>query len=172
MTTRRSGKCSVCTHPRRGEIDRDLLQIGDSAPVVAERYSLGRESVRRHRNNHLQVSTQAVNQANNAMTIVGYAHDLYQRALRVLDVAEQQLAAATGADSSPSRSVQAAAATLREVRSSIELLAKLVVTEPESQDESRNGALDARIEEALASIQMRALPPGDYDVAEAELVAE
>lgn len=161
-------KCSICTHPRRGEIDRDLLHAGEGAPVVAERYGLGRESVRRHRNNHLQVSTGQVNEAKNALTIVGYAHDLYERSKRVLDVAERQL----GQEDSGSRSIQAAAASLREVRSNIELLARLVVTEPESKSDSTNDLLDSLILEQLQANTMAALEPGNPDISDADVIED
>lgn len=167
-------KCSICTHPRRGEIDRDLLQAGDSAPVVAERYALGRESVRRHRNNHLQVSTGAVNEAKNAMTIIGYAHDLYERATKLLTRAEASIDGITEHTDTldgTSRRIQAAAATLREVRASIELLARLVVAEPEQQGDSKNDTLDAMILEQLATMTLAELPPGtDRGIVDAELL--
>lgn len=164
-------KCTICTHPRRGEIDRDLLQAGESAPVVAERYALGRESVRRHRNNHLQVSTGAVNEAKNALTIIGYAHDLYERATKLLTRAEESIdtiGSLADVTDGTSRRIQAAAATLREVRASIELLARLVTTEPESTADSTNATLDSMILEQLSTMGLAALPPGtDADIVDA-----
>lgn len=167
-------RCTICSHPRRGEIDRDLLHAGDSAPVVAERYALGRESVRRHRNNHLQVSTGAVNEAKNALTIVGYAHDLYTRAVKLLDRAEGSIDGinATGSElDGPSRRLQAASAMLREVRQSIELLARLVTTEPESSSDSTNDLLDSMLLEALTANRLAELPAGtDQGISDAELL--
>lgn len=166
-------KCSICTHPRRGEIDRDLLHAGEGAPVVAERYGLGRESVRRHRNNHLQVSTGQVNEAKNALTIVGYAHDLYTRATRLLTRAEDSIdtiGSLADMTDGTSRRIQAAAATLREVRASIELLARLVVTEPESKSDSTNDLLDSLIHEQLQANTMAALEPGNPDIVDATII--
>lgn len=161
-------RCKVCSHPKRGEIDRDLLQTNESNPTIAARYSLVAESVRRHRNNHLQVTTAQVNEAHNARTIVGYAHELYVRASKLLDRAESSVATSD----EPARSIQAAAATLREVRSSIELLARLVVTEPESKSDSTNDLLDSLILEQLQANTMAALEPGNPDISDADVIED
>lgn len=159
--------CTVCGHPKRGEINKDLLQTSDSNATVATRYGLVTESVRRHRNNHLQVTVDQVNDAQNALTVIGYAHDLFKRSNGVLDRAEQGLEASEG----DPRSIQAAAASLREVRQSIELLARLVVTEPESHEQSTNDTLDAMIMEQLLANRLAELPAGtDQDIADAELL--
>lgn len=141
---------------------------------MAERYALGRESVRRHRNNHLQVSTGAVNEAKNALTIIGYAHDLYERATKLLSRAEESIdtiGSLADVTDGTSRRIQAAAATLREVRASIELLARLVVTEPEHAADSTNDLLDSMILEQLATMTLAELPAGtDRDIVDAELL--
>lgn len=129
---------------------------------------MSREAVRRHRNNHLRFSDQAKSEANNVATIVGYAHDLFKRSSLVLDRAEAMLAQ----DDASSRSVQAAAASLREVRASIELLAKLVVSgEATPEQTSRDAALDARIGQALELLTLPALGSGP-EVVDAEVVCE
>lgn len=114
---------------------------GGSTVALATSSGLSRSSLDRHRANHLKVSPTAVSEAKNAFTIIGYAHKLYERAERVLDRAEAML---EGEDAG-SRAVLAAAGSLREVRASIELLARLVVVEPETDNAARNAALDARI---------------------------
>lgn len=162
-------RCRVCTHPKRDEINRQLLQMGLSDGAVAAAFGLAKASVNRHRNAHLKVSPQAVSEQKNAKTIIGYAVTLYERAEAVLDRAEELLADGdTG-----TRGVMAASASLREVRSSIELLARLVVTDTPDDGGSANAALDALLMEAVGKLTMAELPPGTtrpVAVVDAELV--
>lgn len=144
-----------------------MVKGGEPDSAISADYGMARESVRRHRTRHLSFSAQAATDSQNVATIVGYANDLYTRALKVLDRAEEVLAD----DQASSRSVQAAAASLREVRSSIELLAKLIVNEPAPDASgSRSAALDLQIGEALAAITLPALGPGADEIEDAELV--
>lgn len=160
-------RCACCTHPKRAEINERLLKGGEPDSAISADYGMARESVRRHRTRHLSFSAQAATESRNVATIVGYASDLYERACKVLDRAEEVLAS----DESSSRSVQAAAASLREVRSAIELLAKLIVNDPAPDDRgTANAALDGRIGEALAAITLPALGPGDSAIVDAEIV--
>lgn len=46
-------RCSVCTHPRRTEIDAALI-AGQGGSAVALRYGLNQSSLYRHAENHLQ----------------------------------------------------------------------------------------------------------------------
>jgi hypothetical protein len=45
-------RCSICSHSRKEEIDRDLLGA-EPMRVIAERYRLAESSVQRHRARHL-----------------------------------------------------------------------------------------------------------------------
>lgn len=160
-------RCACCTHPKRADINERLLKGGEPDSAISADYGMARESVRRHRTRHLSFSAQAATESRNVATIVGYASDLYERAVKVLDRAEEVLTS----DESSSRSVQAAAASLREVRSAIELLAKLIVNEPAGDDRgTRSAELDTRISQALDLITLPALGPGDTAIADAELV--
>lgn len=162
-------RCRVCTHSKRDEINRELLKPTATLAAVADKYGLSTSSLDRHKANHLKVSLQAVSESANARTIVGYASDLYDRAARILDRAEQLLATEDGG----TRGVQAAAASLREVRGSIELLAKLVVSAPEAPPDRVNSWIDEAIALELATMRPPELPAGaalPSDVADAELV--
>jgi hypothetical protein len=155
--------CKCCVHPERNRLNKAILD-GQSANSLAAEYGMSRSAIQRHQRLHLKVSAVATHEARNAATIVGYAYDLYQRAGKVLDRAEALL---DGSDAGP-RAVMAAAGSLREVRQSIELLARLVTTEAESDDLSRNVELDLRIGAALDALVLPAL--GSGEVADAELV--
>lgn len=51
-----SRKCTICTHPQRAEIDRELAE-GRSIRDIARRYSVSRPSLHRHRT-HVQDAVQ------------------------------------------------------------------------------------------------------------------
>jgi hypothetical protein len=44
--------CTICASPHRADIDRGLIR-GESMRSLAARYGTGRESIRRHRQDHL-----------------------------------------------------------------------------------------------------------------------
>lgn len=164
-------QCVVCVHPKRDEINRKLLESGSSPSAIADAYALAHSSVDRHKKNHLKLSSVAASERANALTIVKYAHQLYERSVGILDRAEAVLAS-SGADS---RSVQAAASSVREVRQAIELLAKLVVTEDERTDETQNAWLDAQLTEYVQAMAMPELPAGaalESDVVDAQIIHE
>jgi hypothetical protein len=150
-------QCVVCVHPKRDEINRKLLEVGASPSKVAAAYGLAHSSVDRHKRNHLKVSSVAVSEAANARVVIGYAHKLYERSVAVLDRAEAILASPKAGPGS----VQAAASSVREVRGSIELLAKLVVTDEPTREDTQNAWLDAQLTEAVQRMTMPELPPGE-----------
>ena len=109
--------CTVCTHPKREEIDRALVE-GVSAAEIAGRYrTLGERAVRRHRSNHLPArmvmaeKAAEVAEADNLLEQVG---DLQRRALGILDRAEE------------AGELKTALSAIREARGNLELLAKLL----------------------------------------------
>lgn len=162
-------RCRACVHPKREEINRAILREGDSDAAVGARFGLSRTSIARHRSNHLTFSKTQEVAANNVLTIVGYANDLHARAMGILARAEALL----DAQGDSARGVQAAAASLREVRASIELLAKLVVDSGPEATPDNNADLDRSIAEALSAITLPALPAGPAlpsDVADAVVV--
>lgn len=151
-------RCRTCSHPDRDSINREILH-GEPDTQVAARYGLNRESVRQHRIRHLQVSTEHAQDRANALTVVGFASDLYNRACKILDAAEGML------DAEGTKGVQAAAASLREVRQSIELLSRLITTEPEAAG-STDADLDALIMAQVVQIQTPLALPASIDDAE------
>jgi hypothetical protein len=158
-------RCTVCIHPKRDDISRDLLKEEQSMAVLAQAYGLSASALDRHKQNHLRLSPGLVSEAANALTIVGYAHSLYERADRLLEAAER------GLDGSP-RSVQAAAASVREVRASIDLLARLVVTGPQDPEAQPDAWLDAAITAAVDRLTVPALSPPEDDVVDAQVVGD
>lgn len=50
--------CSVCTHPRRADIDEALLRHTQSYRGIARRYGLQDDALRRHEHTHLRMSLQ------------------------------------------------------------------------------------------------------------------
>ncbi len=162
-------RCSVCTHPKRDEANRRLLaqaETGETLAAIGQAYGLTSSALDRHKRNHLRVASSLVSEARNALTIVQYAADLYERATNLLTRAE------AGLDGSP-RSVQAAVAAVREVRGTIDQLARLVVTAPPEAPEAGNSWLDEAITQAVQAMAPAALPSGralEPDVAEAEIV--
>jgi hypothetical protein len=108
--------CTVCEHPSREAIDRAL--VGDASNrSVASLYDVSEAAVRRHKANHLPaklVMAQAAEEVAQADTLLGQVRDLQQRALEILDKAEEagELRTALGA--------------IREARGNLELLAKLL----------------------------------------------
>ena len=109
--------CTVCTHPKREEVDRALVE-GVSAAEISGRYrTVGERAVRRHRSNHLPAKlvmaekAAEVAQADNLLDQVG---DLQRRALAILDMAEK------------AGELRTALSAIREARGNLELLAKLL----------------------------------------------
>lgn len=165
--------CRVCTHPKRDAINRRLLKAGETGETLAtigDAYGVSTSSLDRHKANHLKVSAGLVSEAKNALTIVAYASDLYERATRVADRAERYLENVES-DDVTSRSVQAAASALRELRGSIEVLARLVVSAPPEVEPQANSWLDQALTEAVQSLVMAELPAGTQgEIAEAVIV--
>lgn len=53
MASKKTGpQCQCCSHPRRPELDRDVVR-GDKTAHVARKYGLNDDAVRRHATNHL-----------------------------------------------------------------------------------------------------------------------
>lgn len=108
-------KCRVCTHPERPEIDRQLA-AGTSNPGIAAKYGMSRDSVRRHRDRHLSPALKAVatrRETQGAVKAADRAEQLYGKAEAILEAAED---AGQG---------QLALGAIKELRATVELLAKL-----------------------------------------------
>lgn len=108
--------CTVCGHPQRDFIDNLLLK-GDSIRVIAGQFSLSSSSLQRHKADHLNGTlakakeAQEVTQGDNLLDQV---RDLQKKALSILAKAEA------------AKDYRAATGAIREARSCLELLAKLL----------------------------------------------
>lgn len=107
--------CTVCAHSQREQIDAEMvLQLNDSA--IGREYGLSRDSVRRHRRNHLSPAVKAIatrRQTKGARKAVDRIYAYLERAEAVLD---------SEAEAGNTKRVLEA---LREARGQVELLAKL-----------------------------------------------
>jgi hypothetical protein len=107
--------CVCCTSPNRAEIDAQLV-AGASLATVARTFGMNAKSVGRHRERHLSPALLAVSLEaglTSARTAVDRIEDLAARLERALDRAETSGHAASFVG------------VARELRSSVELLAKL-----------------------------------------------
>jgi hypothetical protein len=108
--------CTLCEHPRREEIDRAL--VGDSSNLsVSSLFGVSESAIRRHKANHLPaklVMAQAAEEVAQADDLLDQVRDLQARTLAILEAAES------------TRQHRTALAAIREARSNLELLAKLL----------------------------------------------
>jgi hypothetical protein len=108
--------CTVCEHPEREAIDRAL--VGDASNrSVASLYDVSEAAVRRHKGNHLPaklVMAEKASEVAQAESLLAQVRDLQARTLAILEAAEE------------TRQHRTALAAIREARSNLELLAKLL----------------------------------------------
>jgi hypothetical protein len=108
--------CTICAHPKREEIDHHL--VGDSSNLsVSSLFGVSESAIRRHKGNHLPaklVLAEKAAEVAEADNLLAQVQDLQTRTLAILEAAEhtQQHRTALGA--------------IREARSNLELLAKLL----------------------------------------------
>jgi HrpA-like RNA helicase len=126
-------KCSLCIHARRQEIEQALL-CGDSYRIVAQRFTVSRDAVVRHRR-HLPaalVRAEELKEIAHGESLVAHLRDLIAEAQRLKVVAEK------------AGDYRAALAAVRELCRIVELIAKLS-GELESHSETKilNVTLDA-----------------------------
>lgn len=108
-------RCKVCSHQDRPEIDRQLV-AGLSNSGAGEKFGMSRDSVRRHRERHLSPALKAVATRRETQGVVkaaDRAEELYGKAQGILESAEE---AGQG---------QLALGAIKELRATVELLAKL-----------------------------------------------
>jgi hypothetical protein len=108
--------CTVCEHRDREAIDRAL--VGDASNrSVASLYDVSEAAVRRHKANHLPAKLVMAEQAAEvaeADNLLDQVRDLQSRTLAILEAAEE------------TRQHRTALGAIREARSNLELLAKLL----------------------------------------------
>ena len=108
--------CTICEHPQREAIDRDLVG-GSSNLSVSSVFGVSESSIRRHKANHLPaklVLAQEASEVAEADDLLDQVRDLQARTLAILEASEA------------SREHRTALSAIREARSNLELLAKLL----------------------------------------------
>lgn len=84
-------KCSICEHPKRAEIEKAMLD-GASLGEIAKRFGTTKSSLHRHRKDHVTANLAQAKQARevaNAETVLDYSATLRDKALDILDKAEE-----------------------------------------------------------------------------------
>ena len=107
--------CTICTHEQRPEIDAALLN-GEPYRHIAARFDTSTGALQRHRE-HLPsqlVKAREAEEITQADTLLEQVRSLQTRALSILDRADD------------SGDLRTALGAIREVRSNLELLAKLL----------------------------------------------
>jgi len=108
--------CTVCTHPSRERIDRELVS-GAPNRAVASLCDVSEAALRRHKANHLPASlakAQDAGEVAEADDLLAQVRGLQTRTLAILGAAENSMQHRT------------ALSAIREARSNLELLAKLI----------------------------------------------
>jgi hypothetical protein len=108
--------CNVCSHPDREALDEGLVG-GIAFPALVAEYRVSKDSLSRHKANHLPaklVMAQAAVQVAQADDLLAQVRGLQARTLAILEAAEETSQHRT------------ALAAIREARSNLELLAKLL----------------------------------------------
>lgn len=106
--------CSVCPHPKRGAIDRELV-AGIAVRAMARKYGIGRDALMRHKANHITPALERVVQRREDREAVGLLDKLANLIERTETMLEQ-----------PERSGNVAqfAMLLRELRALHELMGR------------------------------------------------
>jgi hypothetical protein len=108
--------CTICTHPDREAIDEALVG-GVAFPALVAEYRVSKDALSRHKANHLPaklVMAQAAEEVAQADDLLDQVRDLQARTLAILEAAES------------TRQHRTALSAIREARSNLELLAKLL----------------------------------------------
>lgn len=115
MKVNTGDRCTVCDHPDV-QLINDRMVTGSSIRKIAEEFSLGRESVRRHRHNHLPkelLKSKRMAEIVAADDLVTRIESLYEKAVEIIKVAQKD------------KKYAPAVSAIKEARSSLELLAKI-----------------------------------------------
>jgi hypothetical protein len=107
---------TICTHPDREAIDEALVG-GIAFPTLVAKYRVSKDSLSRHKANHLParlVMAHAAEEVAQADDLLAQMQDLQRRTLAILEAAES------------TNQHRTALSAIREARSNLELLAKLL----------------------------------------------
>ncbi len=115
-------RCLACSHAKRKEIDEALLQPRPGFAEMESRYGLSRHVLMRHRDQHLRERLKAAAAIRNQSTSPDMREDLdlLSRLQNLVDRADNLLRAAEA-----SGDLRAAAPALKELRATIETVARL-----------------------------------------------
>jgi hypothetical protein len=108
--------CTICGHPDRGAIDQALVE-GTPNRRIASHHGVTERAVRNHKANHLPASlarAQEAEEVAQADDLLRQMQDLQKRTLTILESAEE------------TKQHRTALSAIREARSNLELLAKLL----------------------------------------------
>ena len=109
-------RCSVCDHDDLAEIN-SALASKEPLRTIADRWSVSKTALIRHRNLHLpvsQIKDKEAEEVTRADDLLDQVRDLQERTLANLDEAEE------------AEELSGALQAIREARSDLELLAKLL----------------------------------------------
>ena len=107
--------CSACAHSAHHALDRLLVEGGESLRSIARRHGLSKDSLRRHRESHLQkslVKAQEIREVEHADDLLGRIRALEKRTMDILEKAEA------------SGDLRTAITAIREARGCMELVGK------------------------------------------------
>ena len=108
-------KCTICDHPDV-QLINDRMLSGSSIRKIADEFSLGRQSVQRHRHNHLPhelVKSKRLAEIEAADSLIDRIESLYDKAIHIMNLAEKD------------GKYQPAVSAIQQARASLELLAKI-----------------------------------------------
>lgn len=108
--------CTICSHPEREAVDRALVEKVPNRRIASQ-YDVSERAVRNHKANHLPATlakSQDAQEVAEADDLLAQVQDLQARTLSILAAAEE------------TRQHRTALSAIREARSNLELLAKLV----------------------------------------------
>ena len=109
-------ECTVCTHPAIDEINERLIS-GGSIRATADEFGLNRGAIWKHKSNHipkLMIQAKALQDENRADMLLDQLERIYGKAWDLVEKADSD------------KKYQAAATCLKEARSCLELLARLM----------------------------------------------
>ena len=159
--------CQVCNHPKRVEIDRELIQ-GKSVASLARRCGVSEAALYNHRDNHItrQLATaMAQKKLHQSMDLIGDIDELLRRTKRIMNKAEEK------------DNLTLELRAIAEARSSYELLSKIALTlhqirvlelEQERQQQKQENTVDLSIlndrELAMFERLVRKINKGDPSI--------
>ena len=138
--------CSICKHPKRAEIDKALLK---NIPMrkIAKEYFVSESAIYRHRQRHVSkalVQAQAVQENIQGGNLLQQVQFLLEKTYSLLGQAES------------AGDLRAALAATKEIRSTVELLGKLLWA-AEQQKTEQQGHKISNIENALLELDQEVI---------------